>query len=78
MSELKRELYPKPDLVEEDSNEAAPEGRRLRPKGRRDRQRLDRQGRKRRRRRLTLSVLPTLLTLGNGVCGLAAIAGAPS
>ena len=35
-------------------------------------------GRKRRRkkrpRRLTLAVLPTLLTLGNGVCGLAAIA----
>lgn len=27
-----------------------------------------------RRRRLTLAVLPTLLTLGNGVCGLAAIA----
>ena len=29
---------------------------------------------KKRRRRLTLAVLPTLLTLGNGVCGLAAIA----
>lgn len=40
---------------------------------------IDRLGRKRRRRkgrrrRLTLAVLPTLLTLGNGVCGLAAIA----
>ncbi len=33
-----------------------------------------RKKKKRRRRRLTLSVLPTLLTLGNGVCGLAAIA----
>ncbi|MDG2220782.1 MAG: CDP-diacylglycerol--serine O-phosphatidyltransferase [Rubripirellula sp.] len=32
----------------------------------------------RRRRRLTLAVLPTLLTLGNGVCGLAAIAVAMS
>lgn len=29
---------------------------------------------KKRRRRITLAVLPTLLTLGNGVCGLAAIA----
>lgn len=39
-------------------------------------------GRKRkgrgRKRRLTLAVLPTLLTLGNGVCGLAAIAVAMS
>lgn len=39
-------------------------------------------GRKRKRRkknrRLTLAVLPTLLTLGNGVCGLAAIAVAMS
>lgn len=78
MSELKRELHPKPDLVEEDSGESAPSKGRLRPKGLRDRQRLDRQGRKRRRRRLTLSVLPTLLTLGNGVCGLAAIAVAMS
>jgi len=32
----------------------------------------------RRKRRLTLAVLPTLLTLGNGVCGLAAIAVATS
>lgn len=35
---------------------------------------LTRKERRQRRRRLTLSVLPTLLTLGNGVCGLAAIA----
>ncbi len=34
--------------------------------------------RRKRRRRITLSVLPTLLTLGNGVCGLAAIAVAVS
>ena len=33
---------------------------------------------KRRKRRIKLSVLPTLLTLGNGVCGLAAIAVAVS
>lgn len=32
----------------------------------------------RRKRRLTLAVLPTLLTLGNGVCGLASIAVATS
>jgi CDP-diacylglycerol---serine O-phosphatidyltransferase len=34
--------------------------------------------RERRRRRLTLAVLPTLLTLGNGVCGMASIAVATS
>ena len=43
----------------------------------RGRFRRARRGR-RRRRRLTLAVLPTLLTLGNGVCGLAAIAVAMS
>ena len=37
-----------------------------------------RRQRRDRRRKLTLSVLPTLLTLGNGVCGLAAIAVAMS
>ena len=37
-----------------------------------------RRPRRRRRRRLKLSVLPALLTLGNGVCGLAAIAVAVS
>ncbi|MEM8669577.1 MAG: CDP-diacylglycerol--serine O-phosphatidyltransferase [Planctomycetota bacterium] len=41
------------------------------------RRKRKRKGR-RRRRRLTLAVLPTLLTLGNGVCGLAAIAVAMS
>lgn len=34
--------------------------------------------RRRKRRRLTLAVLPTLLTLGNGVCGMASIAVATS
>ncbi len=37
-----------------------------------------RRRRSRRRRRISLTVLPTLLTLGNGVCGLAAIAVAVS
>ncbi len=36
--------------------------------------RVGRIKRRKRKRRLTLAVLPTLLTLGNGVCGLAAIA----
>ena len=40
--------------------------------------RLKRQKNRKRRREATLAVLPTLLTLGNGVCGLAAIAVAMS
>ncbi|MDA8743344.1 CDP-alcohol phosphatidyltransferase family protein [Rubripirellula amarantea] len=40
--------------------------------------RIKRQQKRKRRREATLSVLPTLLTLGNGVCGLAAIAVAMS
>jgi CDP-diacylglycerol--serine O-phosphatidyltransferase len=40
--------------------------------------RVGRSGKKKKRRRLTLAVLPTLLTLGNGACGLAAIAVAMS
>lgn len=35
-------------------------------------------GKRKRKRMLTLAVLPTLLTLGNGVCGMAAIAVATS
>lgn len=38
------------------------------------RYRRRRKGHLRKQRRLTLAVLPTVLTLGNGVCGLAAIA----
>ncbi len=57
-----------------------------RPEGKRHRNRLVaknaqerlRGGLSPRRRRLTLAVLPTLLTLGNGVCGMAAIAVATS
>ena len=78
MSELKHELHPKPDdtdtsasdedLAEraalQDADEEMSAG--ILP-GRKRRRR------KRRKRRLTLAVLPTLLTLGNGVCGLAAI-----
>jgi len=57
-----------------------------RPDGKRPRSRIAaknpadrwRVGKRPRRRRLTLAVLPTLLTLGNGVCGMAAIAVATS
>jgi CDP-diacylglycerol--serine O-phosphatidyltransferase len=71
MSELKREFYPDPagdlDGVDADLNPDA-----IATSQRR------RRNKKHRRRRLTLAVLPTLLTLGNGVCGLAAIAVAVS
>ena len=59
----------------------APESRRGRrlDGGRRVRRvRFRRRGRRRAKRRLTLAVVPTLLTLGNGVCGLGAIAVATS
>lgn len=42
------------------------------------RRNLDGKGREAKKRRLTLAVLPTMLTLGNGTCGLAAIAVAMS
>lgn len=80
MSELKRGLHPKHEIVDDDDldvPEVPPEydpglSYGMRP-GRKRRRR-----RRKRRRRLTLAVLPTLLTLGNGVCGLAAIAVAMS
>jgi CDP-diacylglycerol--serine O-phosphatidyltransferase len=80
MSELKRGLNLEREIIDEDPLDPAdlPDDlvsgdRRKRPLVRRKRKR-----RKKKRRRLTLSVLPTLLTLGNGVCGLAAIAVAMS
>jgi len=83
MSELKHELHPKPDPTETDTSEESLAGREALQGG--EALQGDEAsfgilpGRKRRRRkrfkrRLTLAVLPTLLTLGNGVCGLAAIA----
>ncbi len=66
-----------PDDPIDDSNDAqaGPHGRRedLRGEGPSPPGRWKRR-RRRRRRRITLAVLPTMLTLGNGVCGLAAIA----
>ncbi len=80
MSELKRALQlgfePTTEESDVDSNDIEPaheqvtKRRRFRGSGRRRK--------RRRKRRLTLAVLPTLLTLGNGVCGLAAIAVAMS
>ena len=70
MSELKRELHPAPQKSDDPSLE---EG--LAESDATQELNTSSKGRKRRRkRRLTLAVLPTLLTLGNGVCGLAAIA----
>ncbi len=74
MSELKREFQPPstfedPDEADGDYAAAPPE-----PRSRREFKRLKR----RHRRRLMLAVLPTMLTLGNGMCGLGAIAVAVS
>jgi CDP-diacylglycerol--serine O-phosphatidyltransferase len=81
MSELKRGLHRTRGIV--DDVEVEDEGlRRIdQENGRPTRQRRSggrKKKRRRRRRRLTLAVLPTVLTLGNGVCGLAAIAVAMS
>jgi CDP-diacylglycerol--serine O-phosphatidyltransferase len=80
MSELKRGLHPKPPSIEKPTVESAvgehpAEGERPITRRRLIRRRTHAI---KKRRRLTLSVLPTLLTLGNGVCGLAAIAVAMS
>ncbi len=69
MSEMKRGLHPHPNSVDSDDEEPSPIS--LTSDG-------TRSSKRKRRRRLTLAVLPTVLTLGNGVCGLAAIAVATS
>ncbi|MEM9366712.1 MAG: CDP-diacylglycerol--serine O-phosphatidyltransferase [Planctomycetota bacterium] len=74
MSELKRELAPERVWGDaDDRNEVEENGPALHDPEVRSGF-AGRRGRRRKRRRLTLAVLPTLLTLGNGVCGLAAIA----
>ncbi len=84
MSELKRGLHADPEPPEEiDTPEEADsqaDGIEPAARGRTTKRGRFRRGKRkrRRRRRLTLAVLPTLLTLGNGVCGLAAIAVAMS
>ena len=82
MSELKRELHPKPDQANDDDFSDKPSGGADAHNA--DQDDIDgivagsipgrkRRRKKKRKRRLTLAVLPTLLTLGNAVCGLAAI-----
>ncbi|QDT03911.1 CDP-alcohol phosphatidyltransferase [Rubripirellula lacrimiformis] len=87
MSEMKRGLHPRPNSPQNDDDDLD-EGQN--EDGSMDSQENSgelpieltsdgtRLSKRRRRRRLTLAVLPTLLTLGNGVCGLAAIAVAMS
>ena len=79
MSELKRDLHGNREII--DDEELDLENRPADQNGEGSGAKLLGRKRKRRkgkRRRLTLAVLPTLLTLGNGVCGLAAIAVAMS
>ncbi len=71
MSELKRGLFDEPGDHSGDESTSSLEQAEKPKQGIRGR---FRRAKKKRRRRITLAVLPTLLTLGNGVCGLAAIA----
>ena len=77
MSELKRELHSGPRTSQDDqSNDPESDPSDLAKTD--DRSPADtswgrRAKKRRRKRRLTLAVLPTMLTLGNGICGLAAI-----
>ena len=70
MSELKRELYSQDEFDDLAAIEAEGDPESGKPLSRKD---FRRQKRKR-RRKVMLAVLPTMLTLGNGVCGLGAIA----
>ena len=66
MSELKRELFPRRRRPRSESGDVVDHPK---SKGRRRKKRKQKG-----KRRLTLAVLPTMLTLGNAVCGMAAIA----
>lgn len=74
MSELKREFNPPSDFEEIDEVDADLADEPSDPRSRREFKRRKRRD----RRRLMLAVLPTMLTLGNGMCGLGAIAVAVS
>tara|TARA_R110002049_G_scaffold2750_2_gene21412 strand:- start:120431 stop:121372 length:942 start_codon:yes stop_codon:yes gene_type:complete len=75
MSELKRELFPTDEPPHGDDSSLSDDA----PLGDDDAApSRPPKKKRRRRRRLTLAVLPTMLTLGNGVCGLASIAVAMS
>lgn len=64
MSELRTKSRPEPEVIGKTRNDPSRVGSK-------DSNNFNRRGR---RRKLTLAVLPTALTLGNGVCGLAGIA----
>lgn len=74
MSELKREFQPSDDVNDEDDSFSESGGDASNQLSRRD----SRRQKRKQRRRLMLAVLPTMLTLGNGMCGLGAIAVAVS
>ncbi len=78
MSELKRGLFPRRRSRSQEYDDGLDES--SRESGLRNGHRKQKRKRSspKKKRRLTLAVLPTLLTLGNGVCGLAAIAVAMS
>ncbi len=81
MSELKRGLHIERETIDDEVDDELVDdvsGDDASRDGGRKRHGRKRKRRKGRRRRLTLAVLPTLLTLSNGVCGLAAIAVAMS
>ena len=74
MSELKRELYAQDEFSDAEAMDSVGENDSDKPLSRKD----SRRQKRKQRRRLMLAVLPTMLTLGNGVCGLGAIAVAVS
>ena len=82
MSELKRGMFPRrPESADADQqgddlgDDSAKETNGMpSSSGRKFGRKTKRKKKKRKKRRLTLAVLPTMLTLGNGVCGMAAIA----
>ncbi|KAA5547238.1 CDP-diacylglycerol--serine O-phosphatidyltransferase [Roseiconus nitratireducens] len=73
MSELKRRLFSEEEPTWKDGETIEDEGRNVAQSGRERRHH-----KRKRRRKLMLAVLPTMLTLGNGMCGLGAIAVAVS
>ena len=79
MSELKRGLFPqrkRSQNVDQTHASIAADtnGSEVPAKGKKFGRKNRTKRKKKKKRRLTLAVLPTMLTLGNGVCGMAAIA----
>ena len=78
MSELKRELHSSREYQGIELADAADSSDDLQPREKSLARKAFRKRKRKRGRRVMLAVLPTMLTLGNGVCGLAAIAVAVS